>query len=88
MQNFRYLNNVTTLELDVEKCIGCGMCGIVCPHTVFKVENPKARIVDQDACMECGACAKLSDSCNQCYSWGRLCLLHHPDMDQEKGCGD
>jgi ferredoxin len=57
MQNFRYLNNVTTLELDVEKCIGCGMCGIVCPHTVFKVENPKARIVDQDACMECGACA-------------------------------
>ncbi len=57
MQSFRYLNNVTTLQLDVEKCIGCGMCEIVCPHTVFKVENPKARIADRDACMECGACA-------------------------------
>jgi ferredoxin len=57
MQNFRYLNNVTTLQLDVEKCIGCGMCGIVCPHTVFKVGGSKACIADRDACMECGACA-------------------------------
>ncbi len=57
MQNFRYLENVTTLKLDQEKCIGCGMCEIVCPHTVFTVEKPKARINDLDACMECGACA-------------------------------
>ena len=57
MQNFRYLVNVTTLKLDAEKCIGCGMCEIVCPHRVFKVENPKAYIADRDACMECGACA-------------------------------
>jgi len=58
MKDFRYLNNVTTLKLDAEKCIGCGMCEIVCPHTVFTLENPKARIVDRDACMECGACAE------------------------------
>ena len=57
MKNFRYLKNVTTLQLDAEKCIGCGMCGIVCPHAVFNAEKPKAWIVDRDACMECGACA-------------------------------
>ena len=57
MKNFRYLENVTTLKLDQEKCIGCGMCEMVCPHTVFKVEKPKASIVDHDGCMECGACA-------------------------------
>ena len=57
MKQFRYLENVTTLKLDQEKCIGCGQCAIVCPHTVFKVEKPKAFIVDQDGCMECGACA-------------------------------
>lgn len=57
MLKFRYLENVTTLRLDVEKCSGCGICETVCPHTVFKVENPKAGLVDRDACIECGACA-------------------------------
>ena len=57
MKQFRYLENVTTLKLDQEKCIGCGQCAIVCPQTVFKVEKPKAFIVDHDGCMECGACA-------------------------------
>ena len=52
----RYIENVVTLQLDTEKCIGCGMCEIVCPHRVFAVENGKARIMDRDACMECGAC--------------------------------
>jgi len=57
MKGIRYLENVTTLKLDQEKCIGCGMCEVVCPHTVFKMENPKVSIVDRDACIECGACA-------------------------------
>jgi NAD-dependent dihydropyrimidine dehydrogenase PreA subunit len=53
----KYIANVVTLELNTEKCIGCGMCVTVCPHAVFKIENKKAQIVDRDACMECGACA-------------------------------
>ena len=57
MKNFRYLENVTTLKLDLEKCTGCSMCAIVCPHTVFTVLNRKAHIADRGACMECGACA-------------------------------
>lgn len=58
MAGLRYLKNVVTLQLDREKCTGCGLCSIVCPHGVFIVENRKAQIVDRDACMECGACAK------------------------------
>jgi len=57
MPGLRYLTNVTTLALDIEKCNGCRMCEKVCPHKVFAIENKKARIVDRDACMECGACA-------------------------------
>ena len=57
MSSLRYLNNVSTLELDKEKCIGCGMCSVVCPHGVLEVEERKAQIVDLDACIECGACA-------------------------------
>ena len=53
-----YLKNVVTLQLDQEKCIGCGMCLEVCPHSVFKLGVKKAIIQARDACMECGACAK------------------------------
>ena len=54
----RYIPNVVTLALDVEKCAGCGSCVNVCPHGVFVVEDHVSQIVDRDACMECGACAR------------------------------
>lgn len=53
----KHLKNVVTLELDIEKCVGCGLCIDVCPHEVFILEDRKIRIQDLDACMECGACA-------------------------------
>lgn len=58
MVQHRYLNNVATLSLDSDKCVGCGMCAEVCPHGVFSVNERKAQIEDKDLCMECGACAK------------------------------
>ena len=57
MEHFRYLSGVSTLTLDPEACIGCGMCTAVCPHGVFVQNDRKAAIVDHDGCMECGACA-------------------------------
>ena len=58
MAKFRYLAGVVTLELDVDKCVGCRMCTQVCPHEVFVMEDGKAQIAERDACMECGACAR------------------------------
>jgi len=58
MAELRYLSDVVTLELDAGKCVGCGLCEIVCPHGVFEVADGVARIVDRDACMECGACER------------------------------
>ncbi len=52
-----YLKNVATLNLSQDKCIGCGMCKIVCPHRVFVIRDRKAQIVDKNHCIECGACA-------------------------------
>ena len=57
MDDFRYLSSVTTLQLETEACVGCGMCENVCPHGVFELEDKKAAIRDLDGCMECGACA-------------------------------
>ena len=54
---FRYLPDVTTLRLDPDRCIGCGMCLTVCPQQVWGLQAKRAVIVDRDGCMECGACA-------------------------------
>ena len=58
MQSLVYLKNAVTLKLYVDKCTGCKMCTIVCPHAVFEIHDKKAEIVNRDACMECGACAQ------------------------------
>ncbi|MDR1580521.1 MAG: 4Fe-4S binding protein [Synergistaceae bacterium] len=57
MTKHTYLKGVTTLRLNPEICVGCGICVDVCPHGVFHIEGGKARIEDLDGCMECGACA-------------------------------
>jgi NAD-dependent dihydropyrimidine dehydrogenase PreA subunit len=52
-----YLKDVSTLKLDKDKCIGCGICATVCPHAVFSISDSKANIDNKDRCIECGACA-------------------------------
>ena len=58
MGKLLYLKDVVTLRLDEEKCVGCGMCLLVCPHAVLSMPDGKARIENRDACMECGACQR------------------------------
>ncbi len=58
MEKFGYLRDVVTLALDKEKCVGCGMCLMVCPQEVLSMHNGSAEIENRDHCMECGACAR------------------------------
>lgn len=57
MNRFVYLSDVVSLQLESDRCTGCGMCAIVCPHGVIVLEDGRAVISDRDACMECGACS-------------------------------
>jgi len=56
MAEFLYLEDVVTLACDYDKCIGCGMCTVVCPHGVFTLQDKKAVMSSRNRCMECGAC--------------------------------
>jgi ferredoxin len=48
--SLRYLSNVVTLEYDLAKCTGCGLCVDVCPHAIFSmdVQSKKAVLGDRD----------------------------------------
>jgi NAD-dependent dihydropyrimidine dehydrogenase PreA subunit len=58
MTHLQYLQNVSTLRLNTEKCTGCEECLRVCPHGVFKKGARIVEIVAPDDCMECGACQR------------------------------
>ena len=45
------------VQVDVEKCTGCGACVDACPVDAITVENDIA-VVDEAECVECGACAE------------------------------
>jgi NAD-dependent dihydropyrimidine dehydrogenase PreA subunit len=58
MSQLRYFEDVVTLEYDPQKCVGCSMCTVVCPHGVFTMEAGRAILRARDLCMECGACMR------------------------------
>ena len=43
------------VQIDQEKCTGCGLCVNVCPVQAISLENDKAK-VDKGTCTECGQC--------------------------------
>ena len=58
MRALIYIRDVVTLDVDPEKCVGCGICLAVCPHAVLGMRDRRIWIENRDACMECGACAQ------------------------------
>jgi NAD-dependent dihydropyrimidine dehydrogenase PreA subunit len=58
MRGYRYIAGTTTLEVDRQRCVGCGLCTVVCPHRIFALTSEGLEVKDRDQCMECGACAR------------------------------
>ena len=57
MRALRYIDQAVTLQLDVERCDGCGLCVAVCPRAVFAIADGRASLAARGACIECGGCA-------------------------------
>ncbi len=46
---------MSRIEIDLDKCSGCGMCSRSCPYQAFEIQDKKARWIE-DRCTLCGAC--------------------------------
>jgi len=47
------------VEVDEEKCDGCGRCITACPEGVLAIIDGKARVVNESACDGVGACLSV-----------------------------
>lgn len=44
------------IQIDEEKCIGCGLCANACQQSAIKIVNGKAKVVHDDYCDGLGRC--------------------------------
>ena len=92
MDNFKYLSGVSTLAFDVDACVGCGICTMVCPHGIFTLSDGKSQVFDKDDCMECGACVTNCPTQAVSVSPGVGCAAYIIETwikgKEKAGCGD
>ena len=49
------------VNIDVEKCKGCGECVDICPSEVLEMVDEKAVVKDQDECAGCESCVEVCE---------------------------
>lgn len=47
-----------SIRINPQKCVGCRMCGEVCPGGLIEVQNGKADIKYPEDCWGCASCIK------------------------------
>lgn len=57
------------IQVDGEKCTGCGNCLKVCLGECYAIQNRKAVIQSLDKCFECGACWYVCEQEAIRFSW-------------------
>lgn len=60
-QHEERINSMATPNVDLDLCIGCGLCSELCPK-VFELRDDKAWVINPNACDTCD-CQQAVDSC-------------------------
>jgi NAD-dependent dihydropyrimidine dehydrogenase PreA subunit len=49
------------IEVDQEKCIGCGECVEICPVDVYEMQDEKSVPVNAEECIGCESCVEVCE---------------------------
>lgn len=49
------------VEVNAEKCVGCGECVDVCPVEVFELQDEKSVPVNAEECLGCESCIEVCE---------------------------
>ncbi len=49
------------VEVDEEKCAGCGECAEICPVDVYEIDNEKSVVVNGELCLGCESCVEVCE---------------------------
>ena len=64
------------IEVDLNKCTGCGECVEVCPMEVLILNNNKAKPTDEENCIGCESCVQACEQ--QAITVTETSELHQP----------
>ena len=59
------------MNVNFERCKGCGLCVTVCPKKIIEIQNEKlnskgyytSRCIDDEKCISCARCAVMCPDC-------------------------
>lgn len=50
------------VQVDVDKCEGCGECVDNCPASVLEMVDGKAKVINEEDCLGCETCVSVCPS--------------------------
>ncbi len=50
---------MVNIEIDLDKCDGCGECVDICSSEVYEMQNDKSVVINPDECIECCSCVEV-----------------------------
>ena len=50
------------VNVDAEKCVGCGECVDVCPVEVYEINDGKSSPENAEDCLGCESCVEVCES--------------------------